>query len=74
MTLEEFAENTIREWYGMGEKDFPTCLEIAESLGLWNFATELKQMEQENQQNHRDAMNDFKDLIYQISNPFNNGY
>ena len=74
MTLEEFAENTIREWYGMGEKDFPTCLQLAESLGLWNFATELKQMEQENQQNHRDAMNDFKDLIYQISNPFNNGY
>jgi len=74
MTLEQFAEDTITNWYAMGQKDFPTCLELAESLGLWNFATELKQMEQENQQNHRDAINDFKDLIYQISNPFNNGY
>jgi len=74
MTLEEFAEETITNWYAMDQKDFPTCLEIAESLGLWNFAAELKQMEQENQQNHRDAINDFKDLIYQISNPFNNGY
>ena len=74
MSLEEFAEETITNWYAMGQKDFPTCLELAESLGLWNFATELKQMEQENQQNHRDAMNDFKDFIYQISNPFNNGY
>jgi len=74
MTLEQFAEETITNWYAMGEKDFPTCLELAESLGLWNFATELKKMEQENQQNHRDAINDFKDLIYQISNPFNNGY
>jgi len=74
MTLEQFAEDTITNWYAMGQKDFPTCLELAESLGLWNFATELKKMEQENQQNHRDAINDFKDLIYQISNPFNNGY
>jgi len=74
MTLEEFAEETITNWYAMGQKDFPTCLQLAESLGLWNFATELKKMEQENQQNHRDAINDFKDLIYQISNPFNNGY
>lgn len=74
MTLEQFAEDTITNWYAMGEKDFPTCLELAESLGLWNFAAELKKMEQENQQNHRDAINDFKDLIYQISNPFNNGY
>jgi len=74
MTLEEFAEETITNWYAMGQKDFATCLELAESLGLWNFATELKKMEQENQQNYRDAMNDFKDLIYQISNPFNNGY
>jgi hypothetical protein len=74
MTLEEFAEETITNWYAMGQKDFPTCLQLAESLGLWNFATELKQMEQENQQNHRDSINDFKDLIYQISNPFNNGY
>jgi len=74
MTLEEFAEDTITNWYAMGQKDFPTCLELAESLGLWNFASELKQMEQENQQNHRDAINDFKYLIYQISNPFNNGY
>jgi hypothetical protein len=69
MTLEEFAEETITNWYAMGQKDFPTCLQLAESLGLWNFATELKKMEQENQQNHRDAIN-----IYQISNPFNNGY
>jgi len=74
MTLEQFAEETITNWYAMGQKDFPTCLELAESLGLWNFAAELKKMEQENQQNHRDAINDFKDLIYQISNPFNNGY
>ena len=74
MTLEQFAEDTITNWYAMGQKDFPTCLQLAESLGLWNFATELKLMEQENQQNHKDAMNDFKDLIYQISNPFNNGY
>jgi hypothetical protein len=74
MTLEEFAEETITNWYAMGQKDFPTCLQLAESLGLWNFATELKQMEQENQQNLRDAINDFKDLIYQISNPLNNGY
>jgi len=74
MTLEEFAEDTITNWYAMGQKDFPTCLQLAESLGLWNFAAELKQMEQENQQNQRDAINDFKDLIYQISNPFNNGY
>jgi len=74
MSLEEFAEETITNWYAMGQKDFPTCLQLAESLGLWNFATELKKMEQENQQNHRDAINDFKDLIYQISNPFNNGY
>jgi hypothetical protein len=74
MTLEQFAEDTITNWYAMGQKDFHTCLELAESLGLWNFAAELKKMEQENQQNHRDAINDFKDLIYQISNPFNNGY
>jgi len=74
MTLEQFAEDTITNWYAMGERDFPTCLEFAESLGLWNLAAELKKMEQENQQNHRDSMNDFKDLIYQISNPFNNGY
>ena len=74
MTLEQFAEDTITNWYAMGQKDFPTCLELAESLGLWNFAADLKKMEQENQQNYRDAMNDFKDLIYQISNPFNNGY
>jgi len=74
MSLEEFAEETITNWYAMGQKDFPTCLQLAESLGIWNFATELKQMEHENQQNHKDAINDFKDLIYQISNPFNNGY
>jgi len=74
MTLEQFAEETITNWYAMGIKDFHTCIEIAESLGLWNFAAELKQMEQENQQNHKDAINDFKDLIYQISNPFKNGY
>lgn len=74
MTLEQFAEDTITNWYAMGQKDFPTCLELAESLGLWNFAADLKKMEQENQQNYRDAMNDFKDIIYQISNPFNNGY
>jgi hypothetical protein len=56
MTLEQFAEDTITNWYAMGEKDFPTCLEIAESLGLWNFAAELKMMEKVNQQN-RDEQN-----------------
>ena len=74
MTLEEFAENTITNWYAMGEKDFPTCLELAESLGLWNFAAELKQMEQENQQNRADQDQYFRELLYNTSNPLNNGY
>jgi hypothetical protein len=73
MTLEQFAEDTITNWYAMGEKDFPTCLEIAESLGLWNFAAELKQMEQENQQNQNEIQ-EIKNLIYNAANPFNNGY
>ena len=74
MTLEDFAENTIREWYGMGEKDFPTCLELAESLGLWNFAAELRLMEQQNQQNQKEQDNDLRELLYNTANPFNNGY
>jgi hypothetical protein len=74
MTLEEFAEDTITNWYAMGTKDFPTCLEIAESLGLWNFAAELKMMEKVNQQNRDEQDQDFRELLYTTSNPLNNGY
>ncbi len=74
MTLEQFAEETITNWYAMGEKDFPTCLELAESLGLWNFAAELKLMEKVNQQNRNDQDQDFRELLYNTANPFNNGY
>jgi hypothetical protein len=73
MSLEEFAEDTITNWYAMGEKDFPTCLELAESLGLWNFATELRLMEKINQQNQNEIQ-EIKNLIYNAANPFNNGY
>jgi hypothetical protein len=73
MTLEQFAEDTITNWYAMGEKDFPTCLELAESLGLWNFAAELKLMEKINEQN-RNHIQEIKNLMYNIANPFNNGY
>ena len=74
MSLEEFAEDTITNWYAMGQKDFPTCLELAESLGLWNFAAELKQMEQENQQNRAEHDQALRELLYHTSNPLNNGY
>lgn len=74
MTLEEFAENTIREWYAMGEKDFPNCLELAESLGLWNFAAELRLMEKVNQQNRTEQDQELRELLYHSSNPLNNGY
>jgi hypothetical protein len=74
MTLEQFAEDTIRNWYAMGEKDFPTCLELAESLGLWNFAAELKLMEKVNQQNRTEQSQELRELLYNTSNPFNNGY
>lgn len=72
MTLEEFAENTIREWYAMGEKDFPKCLELAEDLGLWNFAAELKLLEIENQQEQKGRDNELRDLLYNAANPFKN--
>ena len=74
MTLEQFAEDTITNWYAMGEKDFPTCLELAESLGLWNFAAELKMMEKVNQQEHYDKERDIRLQLYNTANPFNNGY
>lgn len=74
MTLEQFAENTIREWYGMGEKEFIECLEIAESLGLWNFAAELRLMEKVNQQNQDEQDQELRELLYHTSNPLNNGY
>jgi hypothetical protein len=74
MTLEEFAEDTITNWYAMGEKDFPTCLELAESLGLWNFAAELRMMEKVNQQNQTEQAQELKELLYNTSNPLNNGY
>jgi hypothetical protein len=74
MSLEEFAEETITNWYAMGQKDFHTCLQLAESLGLWNFATELKQMEQENQQNRAEQDQELRELLYHTSNPLNNGY
>jgi hypothetical protein len=72
MTLEQFAENTIRDWYGMGEKDFIECLEIAESLGLWNFAAELKLDEIQNQQEQKVRDNELRFLIYNAANPFKN--
>jgi hypothetical protein len=72
MTLEEFAENTIRDWYAMGEKDFPTCIEIAEELGLWNFAAELKLLEMQNQQEQKGRDNELRFLIYNAANPFRN--
>jgi hypothetical protein len=74
MTLEQFAEDTITNWYAMGEKDFTTCLEIAESLGLWNFAAELKMMEKVNQQNRDEQDQELKELLYHTTNPLNNGY
>jgi hypothetical protein len=74
MTLEQFAEDTITNWYAMGEKDFPTCLELAESLGLWNFAAELKLMEKVNQQNRDEQNQALRELLYYTTNPFNNGY
>jgi hypothetical protein len=74
MTLEQFAEDTITNWYAMGEKDFPTCLELAESLGLWNFAAELKLMEKVNQQNRNDQDQALRELLYNTANPSNNGY
>jgi hypothetical protein len=74
MTLEQFAEDTITNWYAMGEKDFPTCLELAESLGLWNFAAKLRMMEKVNQQNRTEQDQDFRELLYHTSNPLNNGY
>ena len=74
MTLEQFAEDTITNWYAMGEKDFPTCLELAESLGLWNFAAELRMMEKVNQQNQTEQAQELKELLYNTSNPLNNGY
>jgi hypothetical protein len=74
MTLEQFAEDTITNWYAMGEKDFPTCLELAESLGLWNFAAELKMMEKVNQQNRDEQNQELRELLYNTSNPLNNGY
>jgi hypothetical protein len=72
MTLEEFAENTIRDWYAMGEKDFPTCIEIAEELGLWNFAAQLKLDEIQNQQEQKGRDNELRFLIYNAANPFRN--
>jgi len=72
MTLEQFAEDTIRDWYGMGEKDFIECLEIAESLGLWNFAAELKLMEKVNEQEYYDKQKDIRLQIYNAANPFKN--
>jgi hypothetical protein len=74
MTLEQFAEDTITNWYAMGEKDFPTCLELAESLGLWNFAAELKMMEKVNQQNRDEQNQALRELLYYTTNPLNNGY
>jgi hypothetical protein len=74
MTLEQFAEDTITNWYAMGEKDFPTCLELAEGLGLWNFAAELKMMEKVNEQNRAEQAQELKELLYNTSNPLNNGY
>jgi hypothetical protein len=74
MTLEQFAEDTITNWYAMGEKDFPTCLELAENLGLWNFAAELKLMEKVNQQNQAEQDQELRELLYNTSNPLNNGY
>lgn len=72
MSLEEFAENTIRNWYAMGEKDFPKCVEIAESLGLWNFAAELRLTEKYNQQEQKRRDNELRDLLYNAANPFRN--
>lgn len=72
MTLEEFAENTIRDWYAMGEKDFPTCIEIAEELGLWNFAAQLKLDEIQNQQEQKRRDNELRFLLYNSANPFKN--
>lgn len=74
MTLEQFAEDTITNWYAMGEKDFPNCLELAESLGLWNFAAELRLMEKVNQQNRTEQDQELRELLYHSSNPLNNGY
>ena len=72
MSLEEFAENTIREWYAMGEKDFPKCIEIAEDLGLWNFAAELRLLEMQNQQEQKGRDNELRFLLYNAANPFKN--
>jgi hypothetical protein len=72
MTLEKFAEQTITNWYAMGEKDFITCVEIAESLGLWNFAAELKLMEKVNEQEYYDKQKDIRLQIYNAANPFKN--
>jgi hypothetical protein len=72
MTLEQFAEETIMEWYSMREKDFPKCLEIAEDLGLWNFAAELKLLEMQNQQEQKGRDNELRFLIYNAANPFRN--
>ena len=72
MTLEQFAEDTIMEWYSMGQKDFPKCLEIAEDLGLWNFAAELKLLEMQNQQEQKGRDNELRFLIYNAANPFRN--
>ena len=72
MTLEQFAEETIMDWYSMGEKDFPNCLEIAEDLGLWNFAAELKLLEMQNQQEQKGRDNELRFLIYNAANPFRN--
>jgi hypothetical protein len=72
MTLEQFAEDTITNWYAMGEKDFIECLEIAESLGLWNFAAELKLMEKVNMQEYYDKQRDIRLQIYNAANPFKN--
>jgi hypothetical protein len=72
MSLEQFAEDTITNWYAMGEKDFPTCLELAESLGLWNFAAELKLLELENQQEQKRRDNELRFLLYNSANPFRN--
>lgn len=74
MTLEQFAEETITNWYAMGEKEFIECLEIAESLGLWNFAAQLKMMEKVNQQNRTEQDQELRELLYHSSNPLNNGY
>jgi hypothetical protein len=72
MTLEQFAEDTIMEWYSMSEKDFPKCLEIAEDLGLWNFAAQLKLLEVQNQQEQKGRDNELRFLIYNAANPFKN--